>query len=340
MPSIRARRRRLIAGLAAALALAALAARPLVAGAVRARLEAEAARRGLVAHVDRVRVGPWPPLRLTGVAVEKPGGWRLSADAVEARWSGRTRLLVSHAVFHGPAGLTVAAESTAWDVAGVGHDPLSVTLGRPEAGLTLGRTAGSGETTWAIEARDLPMGRLLDVRRFDRPLLDGGTVRGSLTLRTSGGVDSFDLDMAARSARLPALAGDGPERRDLGAPTELVVRLAGSWERAAGTLDVPRWRVTIAGAALSGSLVVRDFENDATVDLSLEAERVEFARVLRAAGLEAPERLGPATPAAARDDDLGSASLAVRAQGRLSDPAAFVVTQRLEFTPPRRLPPA
>src|SRR6185503_19064992 len=39
-------------------------------------------------------------------------------------------------------------------------------------------------------------------------------------------------------------------------------------------------------------------------------------------------------------DDLGSASLAASARGRISDPASFVVTQRLDFTPPKRLPPA
>src|SRR5213594_579541 len=113
MSTIRPRRRRLIAAVAAALALGlgALAARPLLARAIRGRIEAEAARRGLVARIDTVRVGVWPPLRLTGVALEDTERWRLTADAVEAWWPGRTRLTVSRAVLHGPAGLTVAAES-------------------------------------------------------------------------------------------------------------------------------------------------------------------------------------------------------------------------------------
>jgi len=117
------------------------------------------------------------------------------------------------------------------------------------------------------------------------------------------------------------------------------VQVAGSWRRADGALEVPRWRATIAGAALSGTLVVRDLDIDPRVDLSLDVERVDFARLLRASGLEAPEKLGPAA-AAGHGDDLGSASLAVRAHGRPSDPASFVVTQRLDFTPPRRLPSA
>jgi len=36
-----------------------------------------------VARIDTVRVGLWPPLRLTGVTLEKTGSWRLSADTVE-----------------------------------------------------------------------------------------------------------------------------------------------------------------------------------------------------------------------------------------------------------------
>jgi len=341
MSTVLPRRRRLIAAVAAALALAigALAARPLLARAVRSRVEAEAAQHGLVARIDTVRVGLWPPLRLTGVAVKKTERWRLSADTVEVWWSGRTRLTVSHAVLHGPAGLTVAAGSTAWDVVGVGRDTLRVALRRPQTGLILRRTAGPDGSTWALEAHDLPIGRLLDVRRFDRPLLDGGTIRGSLTLRTSAGVDAFDLDMTAHAARLPALEGDGSEHEELGEPTEVAAQVAGSWKRTGGILEVPRWRATIAGAALSGTLAVSDLDTDPGVDLSLDVERVDFARLLRTSGLEIPAKLGPAA-AAGRGDDLGSASLALRARGRLSDPASFVVTQRLDFTPPRPLPPA
>ena len=132
---------------ALALGLAALAARPLIARAVRTRIEAEAARRGLVARIDTVRVGPWPPLRLIGVALEKTGRWRLCADTVDAWWSGRTRLSVSHAVLHGPAWLTVAAESTTWDVVGIAHGTLRVALGWPESGLILSRTAAPDGST-------------------------------------------------------------------------------------------------------------------------------------------------------------------------------------------------
>jgi membrane peptidoglycan carboxypeptidase len=73
------------------------------------------------------------------------------------------------------------------------------------------------------------------------------------------------------------------------------------------------------------------------MDLSVEVERVDFARLLRASGLEAPKRLGSKAVAGSADG-LGSASLAASARGRISDPASFVVTQKLDFTPPQPLP--
>jgi transglycosylase-like protein len=332
-------RRRFLAAAAAALVLCLglLAVRPFLERTLRARIVDAAERRGLVVRIDAVHVGLWPPLRLTGAGLQITRTWRLSADAVEARWIGRTRLLVRHAVLQGPAGLSVVAESSTWDVRGIATDDLRVVLDQPRSGLTLSRTAGSEGSTWAVEAKDLPVGRLLDVRQFDRPLLDGGTLRGSLTLRTSAGLVGFDLEMAARSARLPALAGDGSEQRTLGDPTEVVVQGAGSWNRSAGTLEIPRWSATIEGAAISGALVLRDLATDPGVDLSLDMERLDFARLLSTSGLAAPPGLY-ATPAAGHDEDLGSASLTARARGRISDPASFVVTQNLHFTPPRRLP--
>ncbi len=323
---------------ALALCLGALAARPFLERALRARIEAEATRRGLVARIKGVRVGLWPPLRLTGVVLEIAGSSRLSADTVEAWWPGGLRLAVRHAILQGPAGLTVAAESTTWDVVGHARDDLRLVLRRPRSGLALSRTVGPDGSIWALEAKDLPLGRLLDVRQFDRPLLDSGTMRASLALEVSAELVGFDLDVAVRSARLPALAGDGPERPAFGEPTELAVRVAGSWRRSEGALDIPRWSATVDGAVLSGSLVLRDLDADPRIDLSLDVQRVDFARLLRTSGLEVPETLGPSS-AARRGEGLGSASLAARVRGRISDPASFVVTQKLDFAPPECLPP-
>jgi len=323
-----------------ALCLGALAARPFLEREIRERIEAEAARRGLVVRIDAVHLGLWPLLRLTRVTLPITGKCGLTADSVEAWWSGRPRLLVKRAVLRAPAGLTVAAESTTWDVLSLARDDFRVALGQPHAALLLSRTAGShDENTWVVKASDLPVGRLFDVRRFDRPLLDSGTIRGSLTLKTSAERIRFDLDLAARSARLPALAEDKSKSPALGQPTDVAGHIAGLWKRSEGALDVPQWSVTVDGAALSGVLVLHDLDTDPLLDLSLDVQRLDFARLLRTWGLEMPENPGSRT-AAGSADDLGSASLAARARGRLSDPASFVVTQKLDFKPPRHMTPA
>jgi transglycosylase-like protein len=331
----------LIAAAAAVLALClgALAVRPLLERRIRARIEAEASRRGLVARMESVRIGLLPPLRLTGLSLEMTKSWRLGAGTVEAWWPGRPRIAVGHAMLTGPAGLTVAAEATTWDVVEVGRDRFRLELRRPQSGLDVVETEGEQGTGWAIRAKELRVGRLLDVRRFGSPLLDGGTVDGSLILGKAAGVVHFDVDLTARTARLPALAGGGSEPRALGEPTELGVKAGGVWSRPEGALEIPRWSVTLAGAEGSGSLDLHNLETDPGVDVSLDVKRVDFARLLRTSGLEVPENLRAAASGGG-DGDLGSASLAAHAKGRISDPASFVVTQRLDFTPPRQIPPA
>jgi hypothetical protein len=326
-----------LAGAAAALALAGAGLlRPRLERAVRARIEAVAARRGLLARVEAVRVGLWPPLRLEGVHLEKRGTWRLEADSVEAWWPGRTRLAFGRAVLHGPAGLRVEVEPTTWDVLGMGGDATRAELLQPVTGLVVGRGATPDGAVLTLTATDLPAARIGQLRRLGRPLLDPGTVSGRGRFEASAGVTRFDVAVVARSARPPALSGDAPEADPLGEPTDLDLQVAGS-RGPDGAFVVPRWRAAAYGAAVSGSLAVRDA--DPRVDLSLEVERVELARVLRDTGLGAPRRLAVASRIGG-DGDLGSASLSARARGRLSDPASFVVTQRLDFDPPRLMPAA
>jgi hypothetical protein len=322
---------------ALALCAGAFAARPLLERRLRTWIEAEAARHGLVARLDVVRVGLWPPLRLTGVALDSPHGVHLGADTVEAWWPAHTRVVVRHAVVQGPAGLTATVPSMTWDVAGRAGGGFSAVLRQPP-GLVLSRARGDRGTTWSVTATDLPAGSLLDLRRGHRPFVDAGTVRGSLTLTTTDAAATFDLDLIARAARLPALVDDATEPPALGEPTDLVVRVSGAWRRAESLLEVPRWSGSIDGAALSGSIALRDLDTDPEVDLALDVERLDFARLLRASGLQTAAN--PGVAGAAEGDDLGSATLAARARGRFSDPASFVVTQKLDFTPPPRLPPA
>ncbi len=65
----------------------------------------------------------------------------------------------------------------------------------------------------------------------------------------------------------------------------------------------------MAGAALSGSITLRDLDTDPRVDLALGVRKLEFGPLLGAAGLAVPESLGMAPGGS---DDLGSATIEVR----------------------------
>jgi hypothetical protein len=107
--------------------------------------------------------------------------------------------------------------------------------------------------------------------------------------------------------------------------------------RAEGTIEIPEVHGTLAGADLSGSITLRDIDTDPSVDLALGVRQLEFGRLLGAAGLAVPESLGIA-PGGSRD--LGSATIEVRVHGRPAEPAALVVSQKINFSPPRQMPPA
>jgi hypothetical protein len=48
----------------------------------------------------------------------------------------------------------------------------------------------------------------------------------------------------------------------------------------------------VAGAALSGSITLRDLDTDPVVDLALGIQHLDFAQLLGASGLAVPESLG------------------------------------------------
>jgi hypothetical protein len=143
--------------------------------------------------------------------------------------------------------------------------------------------------------------------------------------------------MSSRGARLGTLADNDADEPQLGDPTDVTLRFDGAWSRAKGTIDIPEVQATVAGAALSGSLALRDLATDPAVDLALGVLRLDFASMLGTSGLEVPESLGLAP---GRDHDLGSATIDVRVRGRLADPATLTVSQTIDFTPPQRMPPA
>jgi Transglycosylase len=341
MTTLRTRRRwwwlggAIAAALVASLAVVLL--KPMLERAVRARIESAAVRHGMVARIDSVRVGVWPFLRLTGFDLDLGHGARLHADMIAATYPGRVRLAVRAANLSGPAGFTVSSPPSAWYLVGIRGENLQLTLIEPQAGLSIRQLKDSLGSGWNVEARGLDIGHLFDVRREGSPLFDGGIADGRVGLRTSADALRFHVDIGARRARFGTLADNDDGEPQLGDATDVTLQFDGVFRRAEGALEIPEVHGTLAGADLSGSVTLRDMDTDPSVDLVLGVRQLDFGRLLGAAGLAVPESLGIA-PGGIRD--LGSASIEVGVRGSLSAPATLVVSQKINFKPPGKMPPA
>jgi hypothetical protein len=322
------------AALVASLAVVLL--KPMLERAVRERIESAAARHGMVARIASVRVGLRPFLRLTGVDLDLGHGARLHADMIAATYPGRVRLEVRAANLLGPAGFTVSSPVSAWYVAGIRGEDFQLTLIEPQAGLSIRKVKDSVGSGWNIEAHGLDISPLFDVRREDSPLFDGGIADGRVTLRTSADALRFHVDIGARGARFAALADNDGGEPPLGDATDVTLRFEGVLRRAEGAIEIPEVHGTLAGADLAGSMTLH-MDNDPSVDLALGVRQLDFGRLLGAAGLAVPESLGLAPGGS---HDLGSASIEVGIRGSLSAPADLAVTQKVDFSPPGKMPPA
>jgi hypothetical protein len=304
--------------------------------AVRARIESAAARHGMVARIAQVHVGLWPLLHLEGFDLDLRPGVRLHADTIAATWPGRLRLAVHTATLAGPAELKVSSPSSAWDIVGLRGQDLRLTLVAPQSGLAIRKLTSPAGNAWSVEAHGLDVDRLLEVQRDAHPLLAGGIADGRVDLQASTDALRFNVDMSSRGARLAALAGNAADEPQLGDPTDVTLRFDGTWQRPKGTIDIPELHATVAGAALSGALALRDLDTDPVVDLALGG-RLDFAQLLGTSGLAVPESLR-ITPGGSHD--LGSATINLQVRGRPSDPASLSVTQKIDLRPPRQMPPA
>jgi hypothetical protein len=337
--------------LAAALVAAWLGSPPLE-RAIRDRIRREAARQGLVSEIEAVHVGLWPPLALKGLHLDKPGSWSLAVDTVEVTLRpggqgllGRTRLVMGHLRLIAPGGLALEAMPTRWDVKAASPGGYRAELREPVPGLSVTWLPAAGAGSRAeVQATDLPASRLLTFEHARVPCLDAGTLDGTLALGLAPGSSTFEMDVRGRGVRVATLAngdtGGASEAPAFGLPTDVTLRLGGRWRRVEGVLELPHWRVTAAGAVLSGSLSLADVPRDPRVELALEVERVNLARLLGSAGVDQPGALTVPLGSDGHPADLGSASLSARMSGRLQDPTSFVVSQRLDFTPPARPLPA
>jgi hypothetical protein len=317
--------------------LAVLMLRPMLEQAVRARIESAAVRHGMAARVQLVHIGVWPLLRLEGFDLDLGHEVRLHADMIAATWPGRLRLAVRSATFAGPAGVSVNLPATAWEMAGSLGDDLQLTLVEPQAGLSIRKLSDPTGSAWSVEARGLNVGRVLDLRRDAHPLLAGGVADGRVDFRASTDGLNFRVDMGARGARLGALTDNTADEPQLGDPTDVTIRFEGAWRRAEGTIEIPEVHATLAGAALSGSIALRGLDTDPILDLALGVQHLDFAQLLGTSGLAVPESLGMAHSGGR---DLGSATINLSVRGHPSDPASLAVKQKIEFTPPRQMPPA
>jgi hypothetical protein len=332
-------RRWLTGAIAAALfvSMAAILLSSMLEHAVRARIESAALRHGMVPRIGQVHVGVWPLVRLDGIDLDLGHGLRVHADMIAATWPGSLRLAVSAAALAGPAGIQFSSPPTAWDIAGIHGGDLRLTLVGPHGGLSILKLEDPVGSAWDVEARGLDVGHLLRVRRESRPLFEGGIADGGLDLQASSDSLRFHVDMSARGARLGALADNGADEPQFGDPTDVTARFDGAWLRAGGTIEIPEIHATVAGADLTGWIALRDLYTDPIVDLALGVKRLDFAQLLSTSGLGTPDSLGMAPGGG---QDLGSAKIYVRVLGRLSDPASLLVRQKIDFTPPRQMPPA
>jgi hypothetical protein len=337
-----------LAGAAAGLAAAAaLRERPALEQRVRERIQAEAFKRGLVARVDGVRVGLWPPVLLTGVRLEKPGQWSLTTDkaslSLRARGPGlgllgRARLTLGATTIAAPAGLTLDLVPTVWDVVVGERDVGALSLRQPATGLILTRqTADRG--VFEVRAEEAPLGSLLELRRGGVPLLDAGVVTGRLGLRTATDATSFDVDIQAHGMRMAVDTATAESEASFGPPAEVQLSLAGGWHGPERRLDLTRWRMTTDGVSVSGSLSLDDVPADPRMDLAFDVERVDLARLLALSTLDAPVAVAASVDDRRGEGNLGSASLSAHVTGTLSDAASFRVEQQLDFDPPPRTPP-
>jgi hypothetical protein len=323
-------------GAALVTGLLTLALRPMLEQIIRARIQSAAVRHGVVARVRAVHVGVWPMLRLDGLDLDFGHGAQLRADTVDATWPGHLRLAVHAATITLPGGFTVDSADSAWRLAGFSGNEFQLTLLEPQAGLQLRGESNASGGAWNVEARDLDVGRLLDVRRDGHALLDGGIADGHIDVRSSPGTVRFRVDVGVRSARLGALAGNSTDEPQPGDPTDVTLRFDGSWRRDRGAIEIPKLQATVAGAVLSGSLALTGLDSDPAIDLDLGAQQLDFAQLLGASGLEVPKSLGLA---AGSSNDLGSATIDLQVRGRFAEPASLSVSQKVAFKAPHEMPP-
>src|SRR5262249_32063118 len=156
-----------------------------------------AVRHGVVARIGVVHVGVWPLLRLEAFDLDLGHGVRFHADMITATWFGRMRLALRASALRGPAGVTISPPAPAAVMTGLTGNALRLTLVEPQAGLSVRKLADPVGSAWTVDARELDVGHLLNVRSDSHPLLDGGIADSHVVVRISTDALRVHVDMGA-----------------------------------------------------------------------------------------------------------------------------------------------
>src|SRR5262245_44196386 len=297
--------------------------------------------------MEQLQIRPWRPLTVRGLRLDKPGWGSVRIESVAAAprlawpWHLGLQLVVGRAAFAGPAGLAGDVAPTRWtvDLAASIHAELE----GPVTGLALTWSRiGPGQRLEG-RAHQLPARTLLTFSRDGRRLVDPGIVSGTGAVSRLTEATRLEADLHGAGVRVAALGSDEDDPAAsangvFGEPEDVAIAFEALWQPRAGSLDVPRWHVSSDAASLSGMLRLDGLPRDPAVKLSLDVDRVDFARLFRASALDQP--LGMAGSEGDEPFALGSMALEASAQGRLADPTSFTVSQAIDFTPPRRPLPA
>jgi hypothetical protein len=312
-----------------------LLARPWLEQRVRGRIERGAQRLGLSAVVGDVRLGPGVSLSLRDVVLERPKRLRVRVDTIDVRprlspWGllGRAaRVSLSRVVVDLPMGARIELVPATWGVES-GWRRRRAWREVPGEAPDLLFSEEDGGRRRLVRATNARLSELVRVLVRGCPAADLGTLDGEVReVEDPPGTVRVDLDGRVRGLALASLAvtaGRPCPSALFGPPVDVEAKGRAVLRRSAGTLRVDPFRLAASGAVATGRLAVLGGLASPRIDLDLSVARLDLARVLAASGLDLPAA------------DVGSAALRLHVAGPLLDPAALVVTQKLDFTPPRR----
>ncbi len=315
-----------------------LISRPLLERRIRLRLGREAASAGFSATIGELHLTPGFKLELRDVVLERTGRLQIATHALDMRPRVSLLGLVGRAatVSFGTIVLRIRP-GVELDIA-----PSRWVLESPWEGLRLSRLAPGeelelvasrvgGKWSLGLRAKDVRLSGFASLVLLGCSVLEPGRLDAEARIEENA-EDSVAVVLRARFRGLAvaSLATLGEPRcpTGFGVPTDVAMDAEAAIRPHAGSLHADRFRLTSGDAVVSGRLEVTGGWKDPRMTLDLDVARLELARVLVTAGLDLPVA------------DLGSAALNAHVSGRLFDPATLAVRQRLDFTPPERVPPA